>query len=93
MRRAPAPCRALYYQYVNRLAVLHFLNDLSGVPAQLLHVYFVGDCFPDGRECPSSEAEWQRLIEARRLTLGLPTRHALTDRTHDIFLAVRTSVS
>jgi hypothetical protein len=87
------PWLGTYYQYVNRLAVLHFLNDLSGVPAQLVHVYFVGDCFPDGRECPSSEADWQRLIEARRLTLGLPAHHALTDRTHDIFLAVPTAVS
>ena len=86
------PWLGTYYQYVNRLAVLHFLNDLSGVPAQLVHVYFVGDCFPDGRECPSSEAHWQLLIEARRLTLGLPNRHALSDRTHEIFLAVPTRV-
>jgi hypothetical protein len=39
-----------YYQYVNRRGALHFLNDLSDISAQLLHVYFVGDCFPDGRE-------------------------------------------
>jgi hypothetical protein len=56
------PWLGTYYQYVNRLAVLHFLNDLSGVPARLVHVYFVGDCFPDARECPSNEAEWQRLL-------------------------------
>jgi hypothetical protein len=82
------PWLGTYYQYVNRLAVLHFLNDLAGVPALLLHVYFVGDCFPDGRECPSSEAEWKRLIEARRLTLGLPKQHALSDRIHEMFLGV-----
>jgi len=81
------PWLGTYYQYVNRLAVLHFLNNVCGVSARLLHVYFVGDCFPDGRECPSSEPDWQRLIEARRLTLGLPTCHALSNRTHEIFLA------
>jgi hypothetical protein len=85
------PWLGTYYQYVNRLAVLHFLNDLSGVPAQLLHVYFLGDCFPDGRECPCNEAEWQRLIEARRLTLGLPEHHALSERTHEVFLTVSSS--
>jgi hypothetical protein len=82
------PWLGTYYQYANRLAVLHFLNDLSAVPARLLHVYFVGDTFPDGRECPSTEAEWQRLIEARRLTLGLRKKHPLTPRTHEIFLTV-----
>jgi hypothetical protein len=82
------PWLGTYYQYANRLAVLHLLNDLSGVPTQLLHIYFAGDCFPDGRECPSSAAQWRRLIEARRLTLGLPEHHALSDRTHEVFLPV-----
>ena len=82
------PWLGTYYQYVNRLAVLHFLNDLAGIATHLLHVYFVGDAFPDGRECPSNEADWQNLIEARRLTLGLPRRHALSERTREIFLAV-----
>lgn len=82
------PWLGTYYQYANRLAVLHFLNDLSAIPTRLFHVYFLGDRFPDGRECPSTEAEWQRLIEARRLTLGLPKNHALTPRSHEIFLTV-----
>lgn len=84
------PWLGTYYQYANRLAVLHFLNDLSAIPARLVHVYFVGDRFPDGRECPSNEAEWQRLIEARRLTLGLGKDHLLAPRTHEVFLTVPT---
>jgi hypothetical protein len=82
------PWLGTYYQYVNRLAVLHFLNDLAFVPARLLQVYFVGDCFPDGRECPSTEARWQRLLEARRVALGLPEQPALSGRVHQVTLPV-----
>jgi hypothetical protein len=80
-----------YYQYANRLAVLHFLNEQARVPARLLHVYFTGDCFPDGRECPGSAEDWKQLIEARRITLGLPHKHLLSDRTHEAFVPVEAS--
>jgi hypothetical protein len=76
-----------YYQYANRLATLAFLRD-NGVDARLVFVYFIGDRFPDGTECPASVAAWKRLIEARRLTLGLPRKHDLSRYVHDVFIAV-----
>jgi len=79
-----------YYQYANRLAVLYFLTRKvkPPVPARLVFLHFVGDKFPDGRPCPATEAEWLALIDARRMTLGLPHSHALTNRVHEVFLAV-----
>jgi len=74
-----------YYQYANRLATLWFLR-MHNVPARLLFVYFTGDVFPDGRECPATAKDWQRLIEARRLTLGLPKKHVLSAFEHHVFL-------
>jgi hypothetical protein len=81
------PWLGTYYQYANRLAVLHFLMQ-ANVAARLLHVYFMGDRFPDGRECPSTTERWQEMIEARRITLGLPQAHPLSDRTHEAFVQV-----
>jgi hypothetical protein len=43
------PMDRQYYQYANRLAVLHFLNAIANVPARLLHIYFTGDVFPCAR--------------------------------------------
>jgi hypothetical protein len=74
-----------YYQYTNRLAMLWFLQK-HDVPACLLFVYFFGDRFPDGTPCPASESEWEALLEARRLTLGLPKEHALSPLEHHVFL-------
>jgi hypothetical protein len=47
------PWLGTYYQYANRLAVLYFLVSQVGVPTHLLHVYFMGDRFPDGSEYPA----------------------------------------
>ena len=78
-----------YYQYANRLACLYFLNEIAKRPAQLIFLYFVGDCFPDGRRCPATEQEWKTLIEACHLTLGIFGPHLLSNRVHDIFLSVK----
>jgi hypothetical protein len=77
-----------YYQYANRLACLYCLNVLRKVPARLVLVYFMGDKFPDARQCPSSEAEWRELIRACHLTLGLSEKHALRNRVHELFIPV-----
>ncbi|MFY9674547.1 MAG: hypothetical protein WAK13_08830 [Terriglobales bacterium] len=77
-----------YYQYANRIACLHFPNSIAEVPARLIFIYFTGDCFPDKRRCPETESEWHGLIEACHLTLGLPERHRLSDRIHEVFLPV-----
>jgi hypothetical protein len=76
-----------YYQYANRLATLAFLRD-NNIDARLVFIYFVGDEFPDGTPCPDTERKWRRLIEARRLTLGLPTRHRLSPYEYDLFVPV-----
>ena len=76
-----------YYQHANRLAALWFLNA-NGQPAMFLDLLFIGDRFPDGRRCPRSKAEWQELLTARRLTLGLPKRHRLSTQIHEVYLPV-----
>ena len=76
-----------YYQYANRLATLWFLRK-HGIDSRLVFIYFVGDRFPDKTPCPASEADWLALIEARRLTLGLPKQHALSEFEHHVFLPV-----
>jgi len=76
-----------YCQFANRLATLHLLLK-HGVKARLVFVHFCGDRFPDERPCPTRQREWQALIEARRVTLGLPKQHELLERVHEVFLAV-----
>lgn len=81
------PWLGTYYQHANRLAVLHFLNNRVHIRTRLLNIYFIGDCFPDGRHCPTSEADWRPLLSARDITLGLPTRHPLSDRCVSCFIS------
>lgn len=76
-----------YYQYANRIALLHFLQKI-GVAAHLVFLYFFGDQFPDGTPCPGSPACWQERIHACHLTLGLPDQHRLSPWIHDVFLPV-----
>jgi hypothetical protein len=73
-----------YYQHANRLAMLTFLEK-HGIPAVLVEIFFCGERFPDGRMCPASADEWQPLLEARRLTLGLPATGMGAVATH-VFL-------
>lgn len=80
------PWHGTYYQYANRLAVLRFLRE-NGIAAHLVGIYFVGDRFPDGTPCPASREEWDELLEARRLTLGLPKTHTLSRYDHHVYLA------
>jgi hypothetical protein len=74
-----------YYQYANRLAILDFLRR-NEIDARLVFIYFTGARFPDGTPCPASDTEWKRLIEARRLTLGLPKKHRLSKYEYDVFV-------
>jgi hypothetical protein len=80
------PWLGTYYQYANRLACLYFLTQVAQTPTRLVFLYFYGDRFKNGTPCPRSEAEWQSIIHACHLTLGLPARHALSDFAADIFL-------
>jgi len=83
-----SPVIGTYYQHANRLAVLYFLVVEARVAARLVEIFITGDCFPDERPCPQSQAEWEPLIEARRVTLGLPTQHPLRERISRFFLPV-----
>lgn len=73
-----------YYQFCNRLAVLHFLGT-QGVAAHLLMIYFTGDVNGD-RACPKDAAGWQAAIAAQDAHVGLPQGHSLEARVHKVFL-------
>lgn len=76
-----------YYQYANRLAVLHHLSR-HNISAHLLFVYFCGDR-PRGRAtCPRDESGWRDALIAQDDHIGLPARHALSLRIHKLFLPV-----
>ncbi len=77
-----------YYQYANRLVVLHFLREL-GVDARLLFLYFVGDRFPNaGVESPQEKEDWDSALEKQRSHLGLPSSFPLKEHVHELFLPV-----
>ena len=52
-----------YYQYANRLAVLHHLDQHS-FGAHLLFIYFCGEIRPDGVVCPQDAAGWAAALAA-----------------------------
>lgn len=76
-----------YYQYANRLASLHFLNNIAGVPARLLRVYFLGDSMANC-ECPEREEGWTEAIGLIRPALGLSGQSELEGRVHKLFIDV-----
>jgi hypothetical protein len=53
--RTKNPWTTPFYQYANRIAHLHFLNNLNGIKSYLVFVNFVGDKEMGG---PKSELEW-----------------------------------
>ena len=76
-----------YYQYANRLAVLHHL-DRHGIGAQLLFLYFCGDIRRDSFVCPADEAEWHPALVAQYAHLGLAPDYPFVGRVHNLFLPV-----
>lgn len=77
---------APYYQYANRLALLHFLTG-QGVAARMVFVYFTGDATP-GRTCPATVAAWRPALEVMKKELGLTGESALEQRVHEVFVEV-----
>lgn len=75
-----------YYQYCNRLAVLHFLMKHK-VPARLIFVYFSGDANPNA-SCPQTEAEWEGPLREMDDHIGLTGESLLEGRVHKVFLPV-----
>jgi hypothetical protein len=76
-----------YYQYANRLAVLHFL-DVHGVAAHLLFVYFLGDRNP-GANCPERPEDWETALKTMYAHLGLSGTSTVEARTHSVFLPAK----
>jgi hypothetical protein len=77
-----------YYQFCNRLAVLHVMNKARS-PARLLYVYFCGDVGNSGRTCPPSQAEWTEPLRSQERQVGLRADHGLKDRIHKCFIDVQ----
>ncbi len=76
-----------YYQYANRLAVLHFLLR-EGIRAHLLFIYFYGDRPGMGPNWPQTQQEWEPALTAMEGHLGLPPNHNYSDFIHKLFLPV-----
>jgi len=75
-----------YYQYANRLALLHFLQQ-QGVSAHLIFVYFNGDT-NTGAICPANAAAWRPVLDDMKNELGLTGHSALEQRIHEVFVPV-----
>lgn len=82
-----------YYQFCNRLAMLHFLNFECDptVSANLVMIYFYGDRVPY-KECPNSPAEWKLFLGKLYQEVGLVKQSELMKRIHTIYLPVNPNV-
>lgn len=88
----PVDCDWLngYYQYCNRVVLLHFLS-LQNVAARLLFLYFVGDRADPRRICPQDASGWSEALASQASYVGLPKGNALAKRMHTMFLPVCTT--
>ena len=73
-----------FYQYVNRIAHLHFLRNICGVDARLVFVYFLND----PTHIPTSREEWAGALELQKSLLGLKN-HRLKKFVAEIFIDVK----
>jgi hypothetical protein len=71
-----------FYQYANRLAHLYLLRELNGLPAYLVHIYFVNDHEQGG---PATQAEWRSTLLLAKTLLGI-RRHRLAPFVLDVFV-------
>jgi hypothetical protein len=76
-----------YYQFCNRVAVLHFLNNHQE-PSHLLLVYFLGDRGDRTRTCPETKVGWDPALAEQKRHVGLGEEHPLRARIHALFLPV-----
>lgn len=83
-----------YYQFANRLAVLHFLmrECKPAIPGRLLFINFIGDQRKDG-DCPKTEDEWQPVIKTMEGKLGIDNRCELYQRVHHLYLPVNPEIN
>ena len=76
-----------YYQFCNRVATLHFLEQ-NGIKTRIFLIYFCGDRSGEGRTCPSDAAGWDAALRGQDEHVGLPMGHPLSNRIHKGFLDV-----
>lgn len=81
--------RGSFYQYANRLAVLHFLlcECSPPIPTRLLFIYFAGDHHPRIAG-PADAAAWTPEIATMRRSLGIDEHAPLLQRVHHLILPV-----
>lgn len=79
-----------FYQYANRLAVLHFLLS-RGITARLFFIYFAGDRGDARRTCPTCADEWERPLAEMKASLGLVGTSELEKHVHHLFIQVGTA--
>jgi len=75
-----------YYQYANRLAILHFLWR-EKIATQLLFVYFIGDSTP-GKSCPPDAKGWLSALNEMKRHLGLDENSPFNNRIYELFISV-----
>lgn len=80
-----------YYQYANRLAVLHFL-DKQEISASLLFIYFIGDDNKFGN-CPTSKDVWQQQVKDIHEYLNLNDESLLMNNIKHLYLPVTENIS
>jgi hypothetical protein len=76
-----------HYQYANRLATLHFLNNLCKIPACLVMLYFYGDQHPNAN-APASPDGWHKPVAGLDARLGIDLGAPLLRRVHHVFVPV-----
>ncbi|NIM68642.1 MAG: hypothetical protein GTO55_11025 [Armatimonadetes bacterium] len=79
-----------YYQYCNRLAVLHFLAK-HDIAARLLFIYFTGDSNPSA-DCPRDKAGWQAALQELYSEIGLTNESPLKRQVHSILLSIESDL-
>ena len=79
-----------FYQYANRLAHLYLLHVLNKVDAYLVNVYLLkdDDMRESGTIVPQTIEEWESVILAEEIALGIPPRHRLSSRVLTAFIDV-----
>jgi hypothetical protein len=78
-----------YYQFCNRLSVLHFLmrECHPPIPTRLIFIYFYGDPY-NGQKYPQVSEEWTPKIHEMYNAIGLVKESNLYLRVHQVFLSV-----
>lgn len=72
-----------YFNYVNQIVYLYYLNKLNEIDAYLVNLYFYND--ENIFNSPSSVNEWKNKINEIEENLGFTYNHSYTDRILNLF--------